>query len=44
MVVAGKAALREGSLVQVVGQPKATQVAAATPAAAKAEDNDDNQQ
>ena len=44
VVVAGKAALREGSLVQVVGQPKATQVAAAKPAAAKAEDNDDNQQ
>ena len=44
VVVAGKAALREGSVVQVVGQPKATQVAAAKPAAAKADDNDDNQQ
>ena len=44
VVVAGKAALREGSVVQVVGQPKAAQVAAAKPAAAKAEDNDDNQQ
>ncbi|MFP7721552.1 efflux RND transporter periplasmic adaptor subunit [Lysobacter sp. A3-1-A15] len=49
VVVAGKAALRDGNKVQVVGQPAAANVAASKPAAPDPAsdadaDNDDNQQ